>query len=580
MNTNLITALLLVLMLMRSAPLASAQQQTSLQVNAPYHCKNGLTVTLTRCGQQAGKEYCEFKVEQNGKLAFQASDLRDRVAAAVKACSTETSGTAAPAAAKPAQPVNGKSFNPPYLSEMPSVDRVMEGMKANDPRETALRQIWPFYELIEIIKTLSGDREFARTGMLPDEQKIIGEYQVAQYKVSQAADKAFPANKPSEDLIYHFSRWDPRFGFKGVNTWQFFSENLQSPFAQIVARDNARYAAKRAEERRIAEEALKANSQATQASGSQSPFERNDPGTLAARRCIELGGSELECVGKGLWKGVMDMAGVDTDSMKGPTPHGVVMNGTYTNGLGLAMSFSLETVGVTGCGKLVPDGHSYTITKNPGQLLINVKNDPSSFVLAMRDDGKLSGPGPVDVKGQIITGYRNLWMQEYRNGAAVAGGGYWAQEPIYAPKTERCAIGTLAPAPPPPPDKSEVINGLTSALNSIMHAGPAGLRMTGQYASQGGLALEFAADSVILDCAAAHVKQSYTVDNAANQILITVKNASSPFTLALQTNGTLASSGSTDVAGRVVTGSSGDAITYAPTHARCAIGTLTPKTGN
>jgi hypothetical protein len=80
---------------------------------------------------------------------------------------------------------------------------------------------------MEIIKALSGDREFARTGMLPDEQKIMGEYQVAQYKVGQEADKAFPNNKPSEDLTYHFSRWDPKFGYKGINIWQFFSEGLQ-----------------------------------------------------------------------------------------------------------------------------------------------------------------------------------------------------------------------------------------------------------------------------------------------------------------------------------------------------------------
>jgi hypothetical protein len=66
---------------------------------------------------------------------------------------------------------------------MPSVDRVLTAMKNNDPRETAVRQIWAFYELTEIIKALSGDREFARTGMLPDEQKIMGEYQVAQYNV-------------------------------------------------------------------------------------------------------------------------------------------------------------------------------------------------------------------------------------------------------------------------------------------------------------------------------------------------------------------------------------------------------------
>jgi hypothetical protein len=104
--------------------------------------------------------------------------------------------------------------------------------------------------------------------------------------------------------------------------------------------------------------------------------------------------------------------------------------------------------------------------------------------------------------------------------------------------------------------------------------------MTGRYTNQGELALEFAEDGVILDCGAAHVKQPYTAENAATQILIMVKNGSSPFTLALQPNGTLSGSGTADVAGRVVTGSSGNALTYASKNARCAIGTLTPKTGS
>lgn len=158
-------------------------------------------------------------------------------------------------------------------------------------------------------------------------------------------------------------------------------------------------------------------------------------------------------------------------------------------------------------------------------------------------------------------------MQEYRNGVPQVGrdctgrSEYWVQEPIYAPKTERCTIGTFVQAPPAPPDKSELINGLTTSKNSMMHVGPAGLRIAGRYTNQGSLALEFAGDAVILDCGAAHVKLAYAVENAATQILITVKNGSSPFTLALQLNGTLLGSGNADVAGRVVTGANGEALT-------------------
>jgi hypothetical protein len=97
-----------------------------------------MTVTITSCEPQAGREYCEIKVEQNGKLVYKDVDLREQVLAGVKSCLTQASSS--PAAGKPATIANGKSFNPSYLNEMPSVDRVMEAMKTTDPRETALRR--------------------------------------------------------------------------------------------------------------------------------------------------------------------------------------------------------------------------------------------------------------------------------------------------------------------------------------------------------------------------------------------------------------------------------------------------------
>jgi len=101
--------------------------------------------------------------------------------------------------------------------------------------------------------------------------------------------------------------------------------------------------------------------------------------------------------------------------------------------------------------------------------------------------------------------------------------------------------------------------------------------MAGHYTGQGGLALEFAVDSVTLDCGAAHVKDVYTVDDPPNQIQITVKNGASPFTMELQPNGSLLGSGSVDVAGRVVTGSDANGIVFAPSNARCSVNTLAAR---
>lgn len=54
----------------------------------------------------------------------------------------------------------GQQPNPVYLSQFPSIDKVLNAMKTSDPRETAVRQMGAFYQLVEIIKTLSGSREF------------------------------------------------------------------------------------------------------------------------------------------------------------------------------------------------------------------------------------------------------------------------------------------------------------------------------------------------------------------------------------------------------------------------------------
>ncbi len=574
MKTNSIA--ILTLLGLATSPLANAQQPPPLQLNVPYHCAGNIIVVVKHCEMKSGTEVCSLvKGPANGPLGDEISMPKAQAAAIGLICPPQ-GGASSQAAGKGMSEPAGRIFNPPYLSEMPSPERVLAAMKTSDPRETALRQIWAFYELTEIVKTLMGDREFSRTGMLPDEEKILRDYLTAQYKVSQESDKAFPTNKPSEDLTYHFSRWDPKFGFKGINIWQFFPDSLQSQFTQIVAKDNTRYAALRAEQKRIAAQGVSADPQPA-SPGSGSPFVRNDPGTLAARRCVELGGSDLECVGKGLLGGVMDMAGVNPDAIKGSEPTGVVMNGSYQSGAVMGLDFGTQTVTLKGCGKLVPNGHTYTITKKSNQLLMNLSSEPTPFAISLESDGKLSGPGPIDVKGQIIVGYHKVWMQRYHNGAPVAGDGYWDSQPIYAPKTERCTIGTFAAVPPPPPDKNPLTAGITSAINSVIPQGPSGLRMSGRYSGQGGLALEFAADAVVLDCGAAHVKQLYTVENSAKQILVNVKNGSSPFVLAVQPNGVLTGSGTVDVAGRLVTGATDTALTYAAKNARCAIETLSPS---
>ena len=114
---------------------------------------------------------------------------------------------------------------------------------------------------MEVVKVSVGPTRTARTGMLPDEIKVLTEYSVAQYNVSQASDKTFPNNKPSEDPTYHYSRWDPKFGYKGIKSGSSFQTPPFTIYADHRGRQRA-YAAKRAEKNASRRKHYSANSQA------------------------------------------------------------------------------------------------------------------------------------------------------------------------------------------------------------------------------------------------------------------------------------------------------------------------------
>ena len=604
------------------ASAARAQQPPPLQLNVPYHCANNIIVVVKHCEMRNGTEVCSLvKGPPNGPLGDEISVPKAQAAGIGLICPLQSAGQAAN---RPAQSASGKMFSPPYLSEMPSVDRVLTAMKTNDPRETAVRQIWAFYELTEIIKALSGDREFARTGMLPDEQKIMGEYQVAQYKVGQEADKAFPNNKPSEDLTYHFSRWDPKFGYKGINIWQFFSEGLQSQFAQIVGKDNARYAALRAEQKRIAAQGVSANPQAN-VPGVQQEM-KNDPGRVAMRRCVESGRSETECLGEGLKVGLKDLAGGDiVPNITGETAaQGLRLTGAYSalSGNKLRIAFSQDKV-IVNCGPLNSVPYPYRVERTANQISVQIPISPKPLVLALRTDNTLAGPADVVVNGLVPIGHGGVSAgttnpgyeeqtrtttrerqidaaeaQNYAGTDAVHQNGmeYSVTEQVttttyepasvahyqpapMAPKTERCAAGIM--------QGNSNSGSIGEALTQIVDPSakkkapvPPGLRLAGMYASPTGLRIEFREDSATVECGEAHVAEPYVVQDANGQISIRIQNGAAPFALSLQPNGTLVGSGAIDVAGRVVTGSTANALTYASRSARCSIGTLTARNGN
>jgi hypothetical protein len=112
--------------------------------------------------------------------------------------------------------------------------------------------------------------------------------------------------------------------------------------------------------------------------------------------------------------------------------------------------------------------------------------------------------------------------------------------------------------------------------NSKVKTTPAGPRMSGAYENSGGLKIQFASEAAVIDCSEAHVASTYNVANDATELRITVNKAGGPLTLTLQPNGTLTGPVTTNVEGRVVSGSTDNAITFVPRHAQCPVATLTP----
>ena len=287
--------------------------------------------------------------------------------------------------------------------------------------------------------------------------------------------------------------------------------------------------------------------------------------------------------------GILGLVGMDSGSMAaltGAGRSGVVLSGVY-RGSATSISFGADSAGIQRCGTLEEVDTPYTIRKASGSLEVLLQQ-PHPIQLSMRPDGSLTGPGPIDITGKVITGYHEVTSTQMINGARAAPNQCngpcqtISRVPDYAPKTERCSIASFAAPPPNPPASAAgsqdagIFGAITSMMSTVAPLSEPGLRMEGKYSSSNGLLLDFGGDAVTLDCGPAHVKQPYTVENSATQLLIHVNNSGGPFTLSVAADNTLHGSGSTTVNGRLVSGMNGDNVTFTPKSQQCNVATFTP----
>lgn len=486
--------------------------------------------------------------------------------------------------------VQSQATNPPYLREMPTVDRVTREIQGKDAADTAERQVGAFMQLIKIIDAMQGTRGGAST---PDENRIRGDYRSAYDRIWQSRPELKAVMRDGStptDLGMAYLNYDGNPGFRSELLNRFFSADFRAQYFKANADAEARY-----------QQYVKAN---TKVYGGAPPAqqETDDPGTLAARRCVAAGRDPMQCAAETMKKEFnVLMGGIAPSAKKTEPPSGLRMNGTYPGPGRFGLTFGPAAVAVT-CGALKPEGHAYTVATNGDQILVTIQNEPKPILVALRSDGKLAGPGPTDIKGQVVVGQKTTQTTEQKrinqNEARqynpldvrrdMSGGLYvdapaTTTIPVHETRTERCNIGVLATTGATPALELDTVLGTKGfdasarkmASSQEIKATP-GLRMIGEYAGQGGFGIEFHNESAVLECREAVVARAYTVNNTGSQV--TIQHSPNPLVLALGPDGKLTGSGSIQVAGRVVVGMSPDnQVIYAPKTGNCTVGTLAPK---
>ena len=664
MSQTIRTILALVVLLSGAAIADQMLAQSPPQINVPYRCANGITYTVLNCKPFRADQWCRTTEEQNGNLVTTMDSAWSSMTGRLQGCTTApaaanqaASGAAAPGSTGPGSDdlndsrwdcgggtnmivlgcegrgnqeacfvrmeQDGKllaqtskkaydirnhvsackavpALNPRYLVEFPNALGVVQGMVVGKPQENVVRSIGALYQLSEIIRVLAGSR-----ALTPDEEKLLGDYSKAQAALVQSATKAFPGQQfdPASNP-YRLKRNDPKFGFEGIPVWTLLTKGIQSAFARMVGGSDDEYAMAVSRERNRAIKQAEDQMKAQQAEASYA----KDPGSVAARHCLESGRSEMECLGEGMKVGLNQLTGGDMkEAIIGKTPNGLRFTGVYS-GNGFSLNFRQDMVYVF-CGSLLPEPRTYTVDRSGMQVSVNIPVTNPPLILSYRPDGSLSGQGrTIAVAGEVPAGggggsttyqaqttttttQRQLDPGEEREYSADQlhqNGGQFSVDqqttstswtPTFhraptVPKTERCTVGTLPPGGESIKDSALLTQLLGSKASKSSNSAP-GLRLNGTYEVPGGLKIEFRDDSATLECGESFNSEAYTVVPESGQFIVKFQNNTGPLSLVLQPNGSLTGSGEVNVTGRRAIQAAGGGVDYQPRNAQCSLGTFT-----
>ncbi len=335
------------------------------------------------------------------------------------------------------------------------------------------------------------------------------------------------------------------------------------------------------------------------------------PEEAAINRCITAGRLPATCTGNMLMKGFEGMIGQVASAFGGgapaPPPTGLYVGGNFVGKGDWRMEFADGGVALR-CGGLDFDQYHYDLSLKNSRVAIAVKTSPKSIVFEQHPDGTWSDAGPAVVNGRVQTGSRAIQGgggtpgATYRDsvgnsisqsqadqlaasGAHVTSNGntYTVNSgttyvPTYAPKTVTCGQAVLT-SKGAGPSGIDVATGFLKGMFSDGEKGPeapAGLRMRGSYAGDGGILLEFFPESAIISCGEAAHAYPYVVRADGNSAVIDLQDPAHTLSFPLMPDGQLNSTpGPYEVKGRTIIGTNdNDDFKFAPLNATCNLTAL------
>ncbi len=464
-----------------------------------------------------------------------------------------------------------QTTQPPYIAEMPSVDRVAKALQTANPDETAGRQMAAFWELQQMILNMAGPRQYRRGGLTADEQRVRQGYYTAYYKLShQSSRQAWS--------VFSMLSSSPLFLNQLIH--QVFPPGFAAEYAKVMGESRQQWAQLHQQNVQRARAQEKAQRQAAQQAGNklwqqyqaQQQEAHMDPQTRELRRCVSSGRVMALCVGHGLMGSLMhNVNGILSSVVPrvvGKEVTGPQMAGVFA-GSGWRLEFSEASVALS-CQDMVPDSHAYTISFASNHAVLDIANVPRDVVLTVNGD-MLIGSGPMAVQGRVSEGVHYGYDPVSGRPANIY---------QYLRVTRTCARPMLGKS-----TSLGVVGAEKNLLVGLFNNGdagpptPAGVRMNGIYAASTGFSVEFFPESAILGCGPDAARAyPYTVVADGRQAAVKVAAPHHPLTLFIKPGNRLdPGSGPYLVEGRRITGQDANGnYTFAPLNATCRLATLSP----